>query len=90
MIKKYDCVATIGQYIDPATGRKVKRTLCCGAVFESTSGKLVLRIDATPAAAAWSGWMALHPSMPAGMRQTAGMPPAPPPQDEPEDEDIPF
>jgi hypothetical protein len=88
-------IATVGTWVDPATGRKVKRTLPVGALYESTGGKLVLRVDAIPTSPDWSGWMQVTPcapDLPAGRRTSRGMPPAPPPAtdgDNP-DEDVPF
>jgi len=61
MKMKYTAVATIGEYTDKATGKKAKRTLPIGAVFESAGGRLVLKLDAVPVSADWSGWVALKP-----------------------------
>jgi hypothetical protein len=95
MKKTHDAVATIGEWTDPESGRKVKRTLPIGAVFESSRGNLVLKLDAVPVSAEWSGWVALKPCAPAlppGRRMPPGMPAAPstPPAESPEDDEAPF
>lgn len=61
MKRKFDVIATVGNYTDQATGKKVKRTLPVGTIYESTGGKLVLRLDAIPVATEFSGWMQLRP-----------------------------
>ncbi len=80
MTKKYECIATVGAWTDPATGKKNKRTVAVGSIYESSGGKLVLRIDAIPVSPDWSGWMQLKPcfpELPPGRRASPGMPPAP-------------
>lgn len=61
MKRRYEVIATVGNYTDQSTGKKVKRTLPVGAIYESTGGKLVLRLDAIPVATEFSGWMQLRP-----------------------------
>ena len=61
MTRKFEIIVTVGTWTDPATGKKVKRTLPVGAIYESTGGKLVLRIDAIPVSPDWSGWAQLKP-----------------------------
>lgn len=94
MIRKFQIVATVGSYIDKDTGKKVKRTLPIGGIYESSNGRLVMRLDAVPTQRDWSGWAALHPEgeqLPPGRRLPRGFPAAPPPDDSEEDEsDIPF
>jgi hypothetical protein len=92
MKKTHDIVATVGEWTEPETGRKVKRTLPIGAVFLSSKGNQVVKLDAVPVGS-WSGWASLKPCaapLPPGRRQPPGMPPAPTDgEDEPED-DMPF
>jgi hypothetical protein len=94
MKRKFEVIATVGNYTDQATGKKVKRTLPVGAIYESTNGKLVLRLDAIPVATEFSGWMQLRPcspELPPGRRLPPGMPAAP--EDQPgedPDSDVPF
>ena len=78
MKKTHDAIATIGSYTD-ATGKKAKRTLPIGAVFESPLGRLVLKLDAVPVAAGWSGWVALKPSGPELPPVMPATPPEQPP-----------
>lgn len=78
MKRVFEIVATVGRWKDPATGKTNKRTVAVGAVYESTGGKLVLRIDAIPVAPDWSGWLQmkpLAPELPPGRRMPPGMPP---------------
>jgi len=96
MKRRYEVIATVGKWTHQDTKKPVKRSVAVGAIYESTGGKLVLRIDAIPVAPDWSGWMQLRPcspEMPPGRRLPPGMPAAPPPvpdeSDEPED-DVPF
>lgn len=94
MKRRYEVIATVGKWIDPDTKKQVKRSVAVGAIYESTGGKLVLRIDAIPVAPDWSGWMQLRPcapEMPPGRRLPPGMPAAPEAQeDDNPDADIPF
>lgn len=94
MNKIADAVATIRQWTDEA-GTKHKATLIVGALFESSRGNQVLKLDALPVARDWSGWIALRPcapTLPPGRRASPGMPAAPPPDtdDETADHDPPF
>lgn len=72
----------------------MKRQLEIGAIFESNRGRLVLKLDAVPVAAEWSGWVSLHPvapALPPGRKVSPGMPPAPPSAGgDAQDDDIPF
>lgn len=94
MKRKFEVIATVGKYTDQTTGKKVKRTLPVGAIYESDGGKLVLRLDALPIASEFSGWMQVKPctpDLPPGRRLPPGMPPAPPPDESDDDEpEIPF
>ena len=94
MKRRYEVIATVGKWTDPDTKKPVKRSVAVGAIYESTGGKLVLRIDAIPVAPDWSGWMQLRPctpDLPPGRRLPPGMPPAPEPDESTEEEtDKPF
>lgn len=57
--KKFDAVATIGEYTD-RNGQTKKRYLNVGAVFENDKG-LSLKIDALPLGKDWNGWIAFYP-----------------------------
>lgn len=57
--KKFDAVATIGEYTD-RNGQAKKRYLNVGSVFESDKG-LSLKIDALPLSKEWSGWIQFYP-----------------------------
>lgn len=72
MKKTHDAIATIGNYIDATTGKKVKRTLPIGAVFESPQGRIVLKLDAVPVSKDWSGWVALRPCSTAHPEESEG------------------
>lgn len=54
--KKYDLVATIGEYKDHNTGEMKKRRINVGAVFEDEQGRLSGKLDSVPVGANWSGW----------------------------------
>ena len=98
--KKYDAVATIGEYTDKQTGEKRKRYATVGTVFENEEGKLSLKLDTVPICPGWSGFIQFFEPKPhdGGERQTApaarpvsrGMPPAPPATNYDEDEKLPF
>lgn len=59
MKKKYDAVATIGEYTTK-TGEKKKRYTTVGSVFEDDSGRLSLKLDSVPVGQAWSGWVSFY------------------------------
>lgn len=54
--KKYDAVATIGEYKD-RNGETKKRYVNVGTVFENDKGQLSLKLDAVPCAQEWTGWI---------------------------------
>lgn len=94
MKKKFEAHATVSEWTDEA-GKKCKRTVQVGTVFESSQGRLVLKLEALPVSRDWSGWVSLKPCAPAlppGRRMPPGMPAAPEPitENTPEDEDMPF
>ena len=82
--KKYDAVATVGEYTDKATGEKKKRYATVGTVFENEEGKLSLKLDTVPIAPGWSGSIQFFTpterdqprALPPGRRTPPGMPPA--------------
>ena len=95
--KKYDAVATIGEYTD-RSGEKKKRYQNIGSVFENEDGRLSLKLDAIPVGPEWSGWISFFEP-----KARDGQEPRPQPtrherakvnayQPEPEEEqdDIPF
>ena len=59
MTKKYDAVATIGEYTNKQ-GEKKKRYLTVGAVMEGNDGRMALKLDALPTNPEWSGWIAFY------------------------------
>lgn len=90
--KRYDAVATLGEYVDRQSGEKRKRYASIGTVFANDEGKLTLKLDLVPIVPGWSGYVRLlepgEPwdareavaaprAMPAGRRASAGMPAAP-------------
>lgn len=105
MTKTHEITATIRRWTDK-NGAKHSATLIVGAVFRSTKGNQVMKLDAWPLSSDFSGWLAIKPcagtedppepcapALPAGRRVSPGMPPAPAPEDAPatdEDNDIPF
>jgi hypothetical protein len=62
MRKKYDAVATIGEYTTK-TGEKKKRYLTVGAVFEDEAGRLSFKLDGLPVGPEWSGWISFYEPM---------------------------
>jgi hypothetical protein len=57
--KKYDAVATIGEYTTK-TGEKKKRYTTIGSVFEDNAGRLSLKLDCVPVGPEWSGWVSFY------------------------------
>ena len=101
-IKKYDAVATIGEYKD-RNGETKKRYVNVGTVFENDKGQLSLKLDAVPCAQEWTGWISFFepkerdqhsqrgrdvPASEARTRTTAAR--QAPPQDDEEETGIPF
>lgn len=56
--KKYDAVATVGEY--QKGGETKKRYLTVGAVFENDRGQLSMKLDALPTNKEWSGWISFY------------------------------
>lgn len=63
MKRVFEILASVGTWKDDA-GKKHKRQVAVGAIYESPGGKLVARIDAVPVAPDWSGWLQLKPVAP--------------------------
>lgn len=71
-IKKYDAVATIGEYKD-RNGETKKRYVNVGSVFENDKGNLSLKLDAVPVGQEWSGWISFfEPKERDGQRNPQG------------------
>ena len=84
MAKKYDVVAGIGEYQDRNGNTKV-RWLNCGSIFQTDKG-FSLKLDCVPVGG--DGWFKLFEPKP---RQESGVPKAAPPVDDtPFDDDLPF
>lgn len=94
MKRRFEMLATVSEWTDPATGRKCKRTVPIGTVFESDNGKFSARLELVPVLPGWSGFVAFREVLPEGRRVSPGMPDAPEQPAEqagPDpDEDIPF
>ena len=100
--KKYDAVATIGEYTDKQTGEKKKRYATVGSVFENDEGRLSLKLDTIPIGPGWSGFIQFYDPkpyeggerqsdrMPPERRASHGMPPAPAATNDDEEENLPF
>jgi len=58
-IKKYDAVATVGEYTNKA-GETKKRYMNVGVVFENDKGQLSLKLDALPLNREWSGFISFY------------------------------
>lgn len=58
--KKYDAVATVGEYKDKSGDTK-KRYVNVGAVFENDRGDLSLKLETIPVGPNWSGWVSFYP-----------------------------
>lgn len=95
----YQLWATVGEYTDHATGKKAKRQVPVGVVFQSEGGAMSARIDTIPVSPGWGGFLAFRrpPSadaqpaaLPPGQRLPKGMPPAPPPTSDHDEDEIPF
>jgi len=61
--KKYDAVATIGEYTD-RNGATKKRYVNVGTVFENDKGQLSLKMDVVPVGQEWSGWISFFEPKP--------------------------
>ena len=81
MAKKYDVVAGIGEYQDRNGNTKV-RWLNCGSIFQTDKG-FSLKLDCVPVGG--DGWFKLFEPK---AKQEA--PKAPPVDDAPFDDDLPF
>jgi len=61
--KKYDAVATIGEYTD-RNGTTKKRYVNVGTVFENDKGQLSLKMEVVPVGQEWSGWISFFDPKP--------------------------
>ena len=97
--KKYDAVATVGEY--QKNGETKKRYLTVGAVFENDKGQLSLKLDALPTVKEWNGWISFYEpkqydnqasqqSQPAQRRTAAGGPATTQGSFDDDEGDIPF
>lgn len=58
--RKFEMMATIAEWTDDATGKRCKRTVSIGTVFEHPSGKLSARLELVPVFPGWSGFLAFR------------------------------
>jgi len=87
MIPKFHAIATLGTYTNKATGKKVKRFLTVGTVFESPNGKLFMRCDAQVVSPDWSGFIAFREISRSGVTAEPATDESP---EDPQDEAGPF
>jgi hypothetical protein len=59
--KIFEMIATIGEWTDPQTGRRCKKTVPIGTVFEHESGRMSARLELVPVFPGWSGFVAFRP-----------------------------
>ena len=71
--KKYDAVATIGEYTN-GQGETKKRYQNVGTVFENDDGKLSLKLDAIPVGPGWSGYISFYDPKPRDGHQQSSPP----------------
>ncbi len=89
MKKKMEAHATVSEWTDD-NGKKCKRTVQVGTIFESANGRLVMKLECLPTSKDWSGWIAFRPCvsvLPPMRRVSPGMPDAPAQTDEEDEED---
>ena len=86
MKKKYDVVATVGEY-KTKDGATKKRYLTVGTVFEGEKG-LSMKLEALPLSKEWSGWLSLYE--PRDNNQQQPKPSGYQPKSEADGDDIPF
>lgn len=87
MTKTHTIHGTIRTWKDER-GNEHKQRIECGAIFSSSKGRMVIKIDAMPCTKDFSGWLSVTPVLvPAGRRVSPGMPPAPAMDSEPDPED---
>ena len=94
MKKTHTIHGTLRRWKDEA-GKEHAQRIECGAIFQSSSGALVIKIEALPCTKDFTGWLStapVAPALPPGRRVPPGFPPAPAAAPEPlaEDEDVPF
>ena len=92
--KKFDAVATVGEYKD-RNGETKKRYVNIGSVFESDDGRLSLKLDSVPVGPEWSGWVSFYEPKGRDVQPSAPQQSAPPQRDQyaataDSQDDIPF
>lgn len=92
MKKKYDVVATNGEYKDRQTGETKKRYVNVGSVFEDDQGRLSMKLDAFPVGQEWSGWLSFYEPKGREQQQPSQQqqPKLAQPSDDDDGDDIPF
>lgn len=73
MTRTHTLHATTREWVD-AAGTKRKTRLEVGAIFRSSTGRLVLKLDAVPITRNWSGWLAAEPCPPQATDSTTPPP----------------
>jgi hypothetical protein len=74
-------------------GKQHAQRIECGAIFQSSAGALVVKIEALPCTKDFTGWLStvpVAPALPPGRRVPKGFPMgplAPPPEPEPSPDD---
>lgn len=58
--RKFEMIATIAEWTEESTGKRCKRTVSIGTVFEHPSGKLSARLELVPVLPGWSGFVAFR------------------------------
>ena len=72
MPKKYDVIASVGEYQDQ-NGQTKTKWLKCGVVIENPeSGNLSLKMEALPVGEEWSGWFSLKVPTPRDQMPNSG------------------
>ena len=54
-------IATVSEWQDKQTGKRCRRTVPIGTVFEHPGGKLSAKLEMLPIFPGWSGFVALKP-----------------------------
>jgi hypothetical protein len=61
MKKIYKLMATTRTWKDAVDGKVRKHRIEAGAIFQSPTGRLCVRVEALPCTAAFDGWLAAVP-----------------------------
>jgi hypothetical protein len=93
MTRKFDVVATLGEYTNSA-GEAKKRYQKVGVVMESDEGRLSMKLDMLPVTKEWSGWLSFYDadtnSKAGGQRERTATTVEPNTGEADIDEDVPF